>query len=530
MLARFHALGQTKLIYTSIVWLVILGGVFIRIAHYPNIPPGFNQDEASSAYEAYSLLRTGADRWGNPYPSYFPSWGPGQNVLLSYLSIPFIAVLGLNVFSARLVALILGILALPLFFSTLRPMGRFAAVFGTAVLAFVPWHFMLSRWALESNLLPFFMLLGCFCLSRALILGQRRWILCCLLPFALALYAYGTTAIVLPLLFLLVLLFFFGHIRKNPGAWLLSLLFFSIVSFPFGVAFFKNFVVGHDIGWTNHLFFSTPLHPTNRLTQVAKLPMPEIRSLNLDFIVRGCDDKTNMSLMPHYHLLYFQAIALAIAGFLFIVVQLIRGRMKRSSPANVVVLIFFCWFIASGVLVYSFELNVNRFNHFYIPCVVLGIWLISYVIRLVVKPNWLLPMQAFILFVFITSKIPAIVHYFTDYAEGDIKPSFNAGLEEAMRNADRLPVSQLFIANQWSLPYVYTIFFVRFPPERFQREAEYEISTGYYDVKRVGKYIFADDHINRSKPYGYLARKGWFGVEGKKVIFENEMWEVGIVE
>jgi hypothetical protein len=449
---------------------------------------------------------------------------------LSYLSIPFIAVLGLNVFSARLVTLILGILALPLFFYSLRPTGRFAAVFGTAVLAFAPWHMMLSRWALESNLLPFFMLLGCFCMSRALISQQRKWIIISLLPFALALYAYGTTAIVLPPFFAILLVLFFKEIKVHANAWLVSLVLFSVLSFPFAVSFYKNFVVGHDIGWTNHLFFSTPLHPTNRLTQVAKLPMPEIRKLNMDFIIRGCDDRTSMSLMPHYHLLYFQAIALAVLGFLFVVVQLIRGRMKRCSPANIVVLVFFCWFLASWVLVYSFELNVNRFNHFYIPSLVLGIWLISYVLRLVVKERWRLPVQMFILCAFIAGKLPAMVHYFSDYPEGEIKTAFNTGLEEAMRNADQLPVTQLFIADQWSLPYVYTIFFVGFPPQRFQREAEYEIDRGVYYVKKVGKYIFADDLINRSKPYGYLSRKGWFDAKGRKVMFQNDMWEVGIVE
>jgi hypothetical protein len=123
-----------------------------------------------------------------------------------------------------------------------------------------------------------------------------------------------------------------------------------------------------------------------------------------------------------------------------------------------------------------------------------------------------------------------MVHYFTDYAEGEVKTAFNTGLEEAMRNADQLKVPQLLIADQWSLPYVYTIFFVRFPPDRFQREVQFKVIRGVYEVKKVGKYIFAEDHLDRSKSYGYLSRKGWYDVERRKVLFQNDLWEVGIVE
>ena len=48
-----------------VVGIVLLGAI-LRLWHFPHVPAGMNQDEAGAAYEAWSLLKTGADKWGNP--------------------------------------------------------------------------------------------------------------------------------------------------------------------------------------------------------------------------------------------------------------------------------------------------------------------------------------------------------------------------------------------------------------------------------------------------------------------------------
>src|SRR5687768_5089255 len=115
-------------LFPILVILVLLAGILIRVIRFPAIPPGLNVDEAVSAYEAFSLLETGNDKWGHAYPAYFSGWGSGQNVLLAYLTMPFIKIFGLNILSARMPALLLGLLTLPLFYLCLRPIGRFAAL------------------------------------------------------------------------------------------------------------------------------------------------------------------------------------------------------------------------------------------------------------------------------------------------------------------------------------------------------------------------------------------------------------------
>jgi hypothetical protein len=76
-----------KLLPTKTVfYLFILIGTILRFLQFGNIPTGFHGDEASIGFEAFSLLNTGADRWGHKLPAYFLSWGSGQNTLYGYLT------------------------------------------------------------------------------------------------------------------------------------------------------------------------------------------------------------------------------------------------------------------------------------------------------------------------------------------------------------------------------------------------------------------------------------------------------------
>src|SRR5579863_2905109 len=53
--------------------LVVAAG--LRFYNLAGDPPGLFCDEASRIYDAYSVLHTGADRWGERFPFYFKSLG-----------------------------------------------------------------------------------------------------------------------------------------------------------------------------------------------------------------------------------------------------------------------------------------------------------------------------------------------------------------------------------------------------------------------------------------------------------------------
>lgn len=527
MLTSPASTRSTRL-YGLLLLLLILLGAALRLLQYPKIPPGFNQDEASSLYEAYCLAETGMDRWGNFLPPYFPSWGSGQNVLLSYLSVPVVKALGLSVFSARLVPVVLGILTLPLLALGLRPLGRFPAALGVFILAIVPWHFMLSRWALESNLAPFFMLLGCVLVARGLSTGRRRWILPSLVPFALALYAYGTTVLVLPVLGLGLLLTYWPQFTSRRGAWLWAAAGFALVAFPFGIFFLENQVLGRNLAWADGLFFSTPLLPANRLDQLGGGALKG----NLVFLISGFQDGSNYNLLPGFPLLLLFTLPLALVGLAAAVLARFgAGRAGRqTTPARVVVNVFMFWALASLPMLALFALNVNRFNHFYLPAIVLAVWAIDQLITRVQMPVAKPLVRGLLVGWLLLEGGVAVQNYFSSYRKSSIREGFNVGLDEAFAAAQRLPVQQIRITDKMPLPYVYTLFYTQYPPREFQQHANYQLNGGVYQVNRFGPYVFYNEYLTPGQPYGYLMRKGELtgDTPTRQVVFANEAWEVGI--
>lgn len=188
--------AENKYVFYMII--IIIFGIIVRIYEFGTLPAGLNQDEAYAGYEAYSLMEYGKDSFGYSYPCYFTAWGSGMNVLESYLAIPFIKLFGLSVFTFRLPQLICACISLPVFYLLLREIfNKKHALVGLSVLAVCPWHIMLSRWGLESNLAPAFLLFGFYFFVKG-IRNNKLFILSAMM-YGIALYSYAITWTVVPL-------------------------------------------------------------------------------------------------------------------------------------------------------------------------------------------------------------------------------------------------------------------------------------------------------------------------------------------
>src|SRR3990167_8023135 len=92
---------------SKILLAIIILGVFLRFYRLADIPPGPYSDEAAYGYNAYSILKTGQDEWGQKFPLTFQSFGDFKPPGTAYLTIPSIAVFGLNTFAIRFPAALL---------------------------------------------------------------------------------------------------------------------------------------------------------------------------------------------------------------------------------------------------------------------------------------------------------------------------------------------------------------------------------------------------------------------------------------
>lgn len=196
--------GMTSLKgYRLTVLLILYGLIAIRSIGFGSIPGGFNQDGAMGAVDALALATYGTDRFGNWLPAHFQAWGYGQmSVLLSYLTVPFIKLWGLNSVTARLPMLLASIAGAWALYGLVRDIfGRHAGLLTLLCVAIAPWHFMQSRWALDCNMFPHMFILGLFFLNKGL--QKSRCLYLSMVFFALCMYAYGVSFYMVPV-FLLI--------------------------------------------------------------------------------------------------------------------------------------------------------------------------------------------------------------------------------------------------------------------------------------------------------------------------------------
>ena len=196
--------------------IIFIAGLFLRLISLGSTPSGFTPDEASQGYAAYSLLQTGKDEWGIPWPiTSFRAFADFRAPLQTYLMIPSIAIFGLNEFAVRLPSAIFGSLAILLLYflaKALFPKQPKVALFASLFLAISPWHLQFSRMALEANYSSFFLTGGL--LFFILGLSKPRLLILSGILFGLDLYSYLAAKIFVPLFILGLLIVFRESFRE----------------------------------------------------------------------------------------------------------------------------------------------------------------------------------------------------------------------------------------------------------------------------------------------------------------------------
>lgn len=137
-------------------------------------PPHLTSDEAALGYNAYSILKTGHDEHGVFMPIVFESFGDWKPGLYVYLTVPFVALFGLNEFSTRFVGATSGVIAVFVLYLVVKKLfeeyrwNKSIALFSALSLALSPWHLQFTRGAWESGVALTFVLLGIYYFLKGL--------------------------------------------------------------------------------------------------------------------------------------------------------------------------------------------------------------------------------------------------------------------------------------------------------------------------------------------------------------------------
>ncbi len=458
--------------------LLLLLGAALRLAALGALPYGLNQDEASAGYEAFALLTSGIDRCGKSWPALFVSWGSGQNVLMSYLAMPLIALFGLNEWTLRLPNAISGVLTLLVFWRMARRAGgRRFGLLALGLLAVNPWHIMMSRWALESNLLPFFLLTGVWLTVLA---REKPWALVgAAASFALALYAYGTAFFFLPVYLVCAVVWLRRELRAAP--FLTALALFAVLALPIGLCQLRNAFGLPDL----RIFGLTlPQLTEGRQAATSVFGGGGLRAAGENFrgflrILAKGGDGLPWNALPFWRggLFYFFGFPTAVLGALRTVLD--RKNRPLEAPLRFALLsALLCAFLIRG--------NVNRLNMLWLPLVYCSALGCGWIARRLRRWAWFpLAGVCICLFVFLQSYCAAFG------GEGNV--NFFPGLGGAIREAERIGAETVYITDKVNQPYIFALFYTRTPPEDFTRSVVYRNPDGAFRwVDRFDGFEFRD--------------------------------------
>lgn len=213
--------------YLFLLLSILLLAFLLRFYNLATIPSGLDWDETSSAYNGYSLLKTGKDEFGARFPILFRAFDAYVPPVLIYLNSLSVGFWGLNEFGARFPNAFLGvfsILGIYLLILKLRNSSKEASLV-SFFLAVSPWHIMYTRINTFAGLPLVFIIWGTF-----IFLGYKKYIYHWVLvigAFVLAIFSYYSAYVFVPVFSVFLIFIYRKRIRFINGFLLLIILFGS---------------------------------------------------------------------------------------------------------------------------------------------------------------------------------------------------------------------------------------------------------------------------------------------------------------
>ncbi len=196
---------------------LVLIAFSVRVVYLDRVPIGFDWDERSHLYNAYSIAETGKDEWGVQFPLIFKAFGDNKLPLYTYLTAFFVKIIGPSLFSAKITAVICGTLSvLIVYFLTQRLFNnKKISLVAALFMAFSPHSLFFSRIALEPILANLLIISGI--LFQVCFLKNKKMVnfIFSILFLSLSLFTYHLARIVAPSLIVIFLLTDFIVIKKK---------------------------------------------------------------------------------------------------------------------------------------------------------------------------------------------------------------------------------------------------------------------------------------------------------------------------
>lgn len=503
-----------KLNSFQLLLIIIAIATFLRLYNLEIAPPALNQDEAVNGVDAYTLGINLRDHHGNFLPPMLESFNDWASPTLTYLTVPFVKIFGLSVWSIRFANAIFSIFCIPLIYGIIKRLTakENIALIAGLIVAITPFMVSLSHWAIPPSIVPFCLFAFLFTLLKLIDSDSKNKIVLNSSLFTLSgialTYSYPTMKVFVPLALISLLLvyflsFFQTKFLKNKTSHIESLDTFGATS----LNIFKKLCVPvvAIFLFISPIFYLTITQPeiyNARYKQVSMTAGGEgfvagFASRYWEYLtpyfITGNSDNNSMHHVPQFGPINELLTPLIYLGLL---VAFWKYMEKENADRQVYLYLIILFFLAPippsltiDHTIVTRGVQVLVLSLIFIPIAVH--WLVSKIS--LDQKSWRAVTTVFGL-ILLTTTLHFSFFYFTKYSESQ-KGNFQYGIEQIFDylkvNDDKFDKVEIVDINQ---PYIYKLFFQPIEP-------------GYYDTKimgnKIGKYYFGGvnkDGLRDKKP------------------------------
>lgn len=475
---------NTVLIFIAILIIAAI----VRLYKLGQVPAGVYVDEASLGYNAYSLLKTGKDEFGKAWPLLFRSFSTFQSPLYGYFSLIPISILGLNIFSTRLISVISGLIIIVVtfllfYFSNLKNKHILSLV-ATLAVAFSPWAIYQSRVAVESNLGLAITAIGIFLLYLSF--KRRSLLLPSFVVFGVSSYAYTgqrITAILIPLVFIYINRKLFTNYKKQI---VLAFMFLLITMLPqfLSLAHSGSLVRYQTQGYTNINTYLKNGDSLAKLPLVVGWPLYVGRQFASQYL--SAFSPRSLFFEPEPQLV--RSIPNLSVFYTWMIIPFIFGivpiwKRRSDSLVNVIIILMLIGVLPEAI----------TGDPFYTLRMLPGLWGITlmiafgieYIFRIIKSKNIRIVLA---LLLIIISAFKFYVSYFILLAH---ERSVYFGYPfEVLAEITEEKYDKTFVLDSetFDAPYIWMAFYKKTDPTTLQRQTKPGILEHYYDDLTLNKY------------------------------------------
>lgn len=395
--------------------------------------------------------------------------------------IPFIAALGRHTWVFRLPQVIVAICTIIAVEKIVKEiMNEEVALWVMFFLAINPWHIMMSRWGLESNLTPGFLIFGLLFFIMGL--KNEKYYLLSALFYGLSLYCYAVIWAIVPfiILFQTVYLYYVKKIKITRWTVMAGILL-GVLATPALLFLLVNKGIIPEIVTP---WFSVPKLVVMRDSEISLMQMNK-KIRNLCSILINENDGAYSNTTEQFGLYYKCFLIFAVIGLFYWVKGIYHSLKTRNYDGYVLIGIQFLLSFCLGTVVY---VNVNRINCIHISIIIfmaVGIYHVQKLLRMELKYISEATVLGLLLLFFSFESF-----YFGEYAE-NIGTMFQSGMESAVQYAELLSDEKNTIYVGEGIYYSKILAFSDLTTDEYMETVQYDnYPSPYLSISQCGNYVF----------------------------------------